>query len=217
MDMTAKSVLIRKMRSERMWSQEQLGEACGLSLRTIQRLESSGNASMETIKALASVLEVEPIDLYWRDGGFEVYKHVQRADYILIALLLTGAVVFTFALESTPVSFVFIGIVVGIMAIIAVLFYSLTIEVNEHNIVWHFGMGFWQKTVPLEEIDACRSVRNPIWWGFGIRTFGTGWLYNVSGLLAVEIDLASGAILRLGTDEPKYLKQAIDDAKSNAL
>ena len=36
-----------------------------------------------------------------------------------------------------------------------------------------------------------------------------GWLYNVSGYEAVEIALASGKRLRLGTDEPHRLAQAL--------
>lgn len=35
--------LIKRLREEKQWSQEQLGELCGLNLRTIQRLEKSEN------------------------------------------------------------------------------------------------------------------------------------------------------------------------------
>ena len=53
------SELVKKYRADRQWSQEQLSELCGLNLRTIQRLESSGKASMESVRALAAVFEVE--------------------------------------------------------------------------------------------------------------------------------------------------------------
>lgn len=52
--------------------------------------------------------------------------------------------------------------------------------------------------------------------GFGIHPFGTGWIYNVSGLLGSEIELKSGSFIRLGTNEPNYLLQAMDDAIDNA-
>lgn len=52
-------MLIRKLRIERGWSQETLAEVSGLSVRTIQRVERGGNASLETLCALASVLEVD--------------------------------------------------------------------------------------------------------------------------------------------------------------
>lgn len=50
---------VRQLRKEKLWSQEQLSEACNISLRTIQRLESSGNASIASVNALASVFEID--------------------------------------------------------------------------------------------------------------------------------------------------------------
>jgi transcriptional regulator with XRE-family HTH domain len=50
---------IRRERERRAWSQEHLAEVAGLSLRTVQRIESSGAASFETVKALASVFEMD--------------------------------------------------------------------------------------------------------------------------------------------------------------
>lgn len=50
---------IRKLREERAWSQEHLAEVAGLSLRTVQRVESDGSASHDTRLALAAVFEVE--------------------------------------------------------------------------------------------------------------------------------------------------------------
>ena len=46
---------IRNERLKRAWSQEQLAQVSGLGLRTVQRIENGGKASLETIKALAHV------------------------------------------------------------------------------------------------------------------------------------------------------------------
>jgi transcriptional regulator with XRE-family HTH domain len=54
---------VKAERERRAWSQEQLAGASGVGLRTIQRVESSGVASNETIKALAAVFECEICDL----------------------------------------------------------------------------------------------------------------------------------------------------------
>ena len=48
----------RTARLKKAWSQEQLAEVCGVSVRTIQRLEQGGTASLETIKALAAGMNV---------------------------------------------------------------------------------------------------------------------------------------------------------------
>src|SRR5688572_11473016 len=55
--------LVKKLRTERHWSQEQLAAACGVNLRTIQRLENTGKGSMESVRALAAVFEVHADDL----------------------------------------------------------------------------------------------------------------------------------------------------------
>ncbi len=59
MDMKVDSKLIRSWREQRAWSQEHLAEVSGLGLRTIQRIESTGNASYESARALAAVLELD--------------------------------------------------------------------------------------------------------------------------------------------------------------
>ena len=48
-------MLVRKLRLQRGWSQEQLADISGLSVRTIQRAERGFPQSLETRKALAAV------------------------------------------------------------------------------------------------------------------------------------------------------------------
>ena len=52
-------MLIRKLRIDRGWSQETLAQISGLSVRTIQRIERGGNASLESLGALASAFNVD--------------------------------------------------------------------------------------------------------------------------------------------------------------
>ena len=52
-------MLVQKLRLQRGWSQEQLAEVSGLSVRTIQRLERGQAASVETLKALGAAFEVD--------------------------------------------------------------------------------------------------------------------------------------------------------------
>lgn len=51
-------MILKKLRENRKWSQEQLALMAGLSVRTIQRIEHGHKASFESLKSLASVLEV---------------------------------------------------------------------------------------------------------------------------------------------------------------
>lgn len=50
---------VQKLRLKLGWSQQQLAEASGLSVRTIQRIEAGYPASTESLKSLAAVFEVD--------------------------------------------------------------------------------------------------------------------------------------------------------------
>ncbi len=52
-------MILKQLRIGRHFSQEQLAQMSGLNVRTIQRIESGHNASLESLKCLASVLEVD--------------------------------------------------------------------------------------------------------------------------------------------------------------
>jgi len=56
-------MIVRKLRLEKGWSQEQLAELCNLSVRTIQRIERGQKPSLETLNALAAVFEIDISDL----------------------------------------------------------------------------------------------------------------------------------------------------------
>ena len=56
-------MIVHKLRLQRGWSQEQLAEFSGLSVRTIQRIEKGQKASLESLKSLAAVFELQVSDL----------------------------------------------------------------------------------------------------------------------------------------------------------
>jgi len=58
-DMKLNPTIIRRLREARHWSQEQLAAAAGLSLRTVQRVETEGAASRETRVCLAAALDTD--------------------------------------------------------------------------------------------------------------------------------------------------------------
>ena len=56
-------IIVRKLRLQRGWTQDQLAEFAGVSVRSVQRIERGAEASLETRKALAAVFEVDLITL----------------------------------------------------------------------------------------------------------------------------------------------------------
>jgi transcriptional regulator with XRE-family HTH domain len=61
--MRVNAELVAELRKKLAWSQDELATAAGLNLRTVQRIESVGTASLQSAKALASALEIELGDL----------------------------------------------------------------------------------------------------------------------------------------------------------
>jgi len=59
--------LVLDTRNAQAWSQEELAIAAGLNLRTIQRVESEGVASLQTKKALAAAFGMEAGDLDYHE------------------------------------------------------------------------------------------------------------------------------------------------------
>ncbi|MEL7451066.1 MAG: helix-turn-helix transcriptional regulator [Pseudomonadota bacterium] len=68
-------MILKQLRISRHLSQEQLAQMSGLNVRTIQRIESGHNASVESLKCLASALEVDIETLKQED-----YAMVKEAD-----------------------------------------------------------------------------------------------------------------------------------------
>lgn len=106
--------------------------------------------------------------------------------------------------------------VLSIPALVLLLFHSLTVEVTDETVHVHFGPGLASFDFALRDIESVTAVRNPWYYGWGIRITPHGWLYNVSGLDAVELRLRSGRRVRIGTDEPQRLAEAIERARQAA-
>ena len=58
MDVQVDRDRIRLEREKRAWSQEHLAAAAGIGARTIQRIEATGIASYESVRAISAALEI---------------------------------------------------------------------------------------------------------------------------------------------------------------
>lgn len=80
---------LKKMRLEFKWSQEQLAELSGLSIRTIQRIENREKPSVESLKSLSAVFEV---DFYISD----TQKDIEEKQEYVTKLKIFGEYVIVF-------------------------------------------------------------------------------------------------------------------------
>jgi transcriptional regulator with XRE-family HTH domain len=72
MDVQVDATFIRLEREKRAWSQEHLAGAAGIGVRTIQRIEATGVASYESVRAISAALEIPVARLRRGDGLQEV-------------------------------------------------------------------------------------------------------------------------------------------------
>ena len=138
------------------------------------------------------------------------YQHTQPGTLILVAMLIAAFALAAIAyLNPSPNGRWFPWALALCFVLLSWLFSSLTVEVSDDQVRWHFGPGIWSYRIPLAEIESIKVVRNSWLNGFGIRMRPGFRLYNVSGLDAVELRLRSGDIRRIGTDDPQGLAASL--------
>jgi len=139
------------------------------------------------------------------------YRHTQPGTFTTFTCLLCGGFGAAMAWRAGqwPVSVALLVIMFGA----AILFSSLTVEIDDGELRWYFGPGLWTYRLPLTAIENVAVVRNRWWNGFGIRMAPGFRLYNVSGLDAVELRVGSGDVRRIGTDDAQGLAQALGSTR----
>src|SRR4030065_1549345 len=131
-----------------------------------------------------------------------MYKHTQVGWYILFFAM---PVVLILAFASSVTSTAYLLITVAVLAAALIMFCTLTVFADNVEVGFYCGPGIIRKKFLYSDIESVTQVRNHWLLGWGIRWFGRGWLYNVSGLDAIELKLKSGKLVRIGTDEPERL------------
>jgi hypothetical protein len=146
------------------------------------------------------------------------YRHTQFGTAVVVSLLIGIGVTVLLSTQSgpSPVLYWIVTPVLIILAVCIFLFFSLTVEIDEEMLRFRFGIGLIRKSIPLGQIVSAEPVRNRWIYGWGIHMTPHGWLYNVSGMMAVQVTLTNGKSLRIGTDEPQRLADAINRAREKA-
>lgn len=143
-------------------------------------------------------------------GGFWFYFAIVVFSLVYV-VLIAGAVnrpiedIDRFAFAVIPIFGVYIIIMMS----------GLTVTIDAHSVRIRFGPGVFWKTYSLTDISECRPVRSGWWWGYGVRWYIRGWLYNIAGMDAVEVFFKSGKQIRIGTDDAEQLAAAINEAANH--
>lgn len=130
---------------------------------------------------------------------------------ILIGVLLLFIAPLLVILSPEELKNYIIPRVTVIIAIIFLLMYKLNITVSDEAVAFKFGVGLFGKSYKLSEIRSCKPVSYSWLWGYGIRWLPNGWLYNVSGTQAIELEFYNrSGIVRIGTDQPEEVAREIN-------
>ena len=150
------------------------------------------------------------------------YEHRQTS---LVALVIVDAVfsvvILVLIFGGAPIG----AIVVSAIAFVAIGalvfgFSRLTVSVDTAGggaVSAQFAWGWPRRTIDLAEIVAIRQVRNHWIYGWGIRKVPKGWMYNVGGFDAIELERTTGKVFRIGTDEAAALLAALSQASGGRL
>ena len=65
--MKINATLLIELRKERAWTQDELAAKAGLNLRTIQRIEKEGVASLHSKKSIAAAFDIDIHDLDYKE------------------------------------------------------------------------------------------------------------------------------------------------------
>ncbi len=129
---------------------------------------------------------------------------------IMLPLLLLFAGMFVWSVLTRDGE-VYIHLFFTLLTLVCFLtFYQLTITVDATSLSFQLGIGLFKRKYELSAIKACNPVSNSILSGIGIRLLPNGWLYNVSGLKAIELQFHHKAsIVRIGTDQPEEISRLV--------
>jgi hypothetical protein len=140
---------------------------------------------------------------YTQFGKFSVIVLLPIFIFCLVVLLVNG---FNDPAMSITLSFVALTFFICLL-----IFYKLTISINDTHLSFKLGIGLVSRKYPLTDIKTCKPVRNSLFYGVGIRLLPDGWLYNVSGCYAIELTFKNRkSRVRIGTDQPEEIASVIN-------
>jgi hypothetical protein len=152
------------------------------------------------------------------------YHHTQ-AGFFILGLYAIGMVIMALGYRSIshasppgPVR----SSILGLLAVVAVgvtivsfLFSSLTIDVRDGTVRWHFTGNVIRGSIAIRDIERVYRARSSAAYGWGLRKTPEGTIYLVSGLDVVRIRKSDGTQIGFGTDEPARLARSIEEAMAD--
>lgn len=148
------------------------------------------------------------------DNLMEIKKYSQYGTFmvvVMLSILLFFMIIF-FKTGFFPGSEAVIPLLFTLIVVLCLLlFYKITIYIHDLTLSFKMGIGLFGRSYKLSEIKSCKPVRNSVFLGFGIHMLWNGWIYNVSGLKAIELSFYNkSSVVRIGTDRPEEISEVVN-------
>lgn len=151
-----------------------------------------------------------PVKKYTQSGIFSLT--------VLLPVLLLCIVMLIVSGFDEPVTVVILSFVILIFIVCILIFYKLTIVIDDTHLIFSMGIGLVRKSFPLSDIAGCKPVKNSFLSGVGIHLTSSGWLYNVSGHQAIELSFKSDARkIRIGTDKAEEISRIVGSQVNGSM
>jgi hypothetical protein len=144
------------------------------------------------------------------------YHHVQNSPpwvvglVSLVAILLFSLTITLVRTDQAPAWLLLLAVLSIAAFYLTVLSAArLTTRVTLTTVKLAWRLGWPSKTIDRAGIVATTAHRNSWIAGWGIRKVSRGWMWNVWGLDAVELELEGGSVFRIGTDDQSGLLTAL--------
>lgn len=109
---------------------------------------------------------------------------------------------------TIPASLIFVAIIL--------LFFKLTITIDETSIAASFGIGLIKKSIELNDlaIKSTEEIKTPWYFGIGMRVTRYGILYNTKPGVAIKLNYKnSEKAFLIGTDNFEEIKRVLLEIK----
>lgn len=151
-----------------------------------------------------------PVKTYTQKGIFSIAILLPVLIFCIIMLFVAGV--------DEPFSVIIFSLVIMTFIICLLIFYKMTIIIDDTHLTFTMGIGLVRKSYPLSDISACRPVTNSPLYGVGMHMTADGWLYNVSGKYAIELSFKSRKKkIRIGTDKPDEISRVVNNLINGSM
>jgi hypothetical protein len=142
------------------------------------------------------------------------YLHVQRGDLLIGILATTSSATLGVMFAAGPSLIASVALLV--QSVTALAFCSSVVEIANGQLSVRYGPGWVKRKVAIREIVSCGIVISPLAYGWGVRHEARGYSWRLSQAAAVELHLKRGRVVRIGTDRPFKLVEAVNFARACA-